>query len=192
MGGDGFALDGMAISLIYKYFYFFLPVACKVNGKFSASAFTTSYIRLAVLRHAPPTPHNDIHQHHRSSQAIFASYTCKSYDLGPNDEPVRFLAADMNISCDSEEYKFITACASLMVVALPIGVQLGMYLAMRKHKVKIENRITRVGIIDAWEVFHDEELEIEHLVTWFGQWEPKRWSFAFVDMVREYQTGRLP
>mmetsp|Transcript_64638 Transcript_64638/g.179538 ORF Transcript_64638/g.179538 Transcript_64638/m.179538 type:complete len:873 (+) Transcript_64638:2717-5335(+) len=144
-GGDGFALDGMAISLVYKYFYFFLPVACKV---------------------------------------IFASYTCKSYDLGPNDEPVVFLAADMNISCDSEEYKFITAYASLMVVALPIGVQLGMYLAMREHKVKIENRITRVGIIDAWEVFHDEELEIEHLVTWFGQWEPKRWSFAFVDMSR--------
>jgi hypothetical protein len=109
------------------------------------------------------------------SKTICSSFACTVYDEGEVFE-VSYMTADLGISCDSDEYKFITSYAGLMVVILPLGVPIMMYMLLRSHRVAIESRATRKGT--------DEELGLDHLTLWFSRNDPLFWWYSIVDMMR--------
>ena len=86
------------------------------------------------------------------------------------------MTADLGIDCDSDEYKFITGYAGIMVVVLPVAVPITMYMVLRSHRVAIESRATRKGT--------DEDLGLEHLTLWFSRNDPLFWWYSVVDMTR--------
>lgn len=65
-------------------------------------------------------------------QTAFAALRCR--DLG---EGVSRLEADYTVDCTSEEYQMFRIFAIFVIVAIPIGIPLGTFLILRKHKEKI-------------------------------------------------------
>lgn len=65
-------------------------------------------------------------------QTAFASLRCR--DIGKG---VSVLEADYTIDCNSSNYQIFRVFAVLVIVAIPVGIPLGAYLIMRKHREKI-------------------------------------------------------
>ena len=47
------------------------------------------------------------------------TFSCKTYDAGADTNPLRVLAVDQSVDCDSDSYKLMLFYAIVMVVLFP-------------------------------------------------------------------------
>ena len=105
---------------------------------------------------------------------ITSSFECTTFDAGRDDDgydqEIAFLAADMTVLCYSTEggqkttapeYEQIKLLAVLMMLILPIGCPLLVFVDMFIKRARIESRQTQTAKGE-----EDAELHIGHLAVW--------------------------
>ena len=96
---------------------------------------------------------------------ITSSFECTHFDGGLDeaglDMQISYLTADVNVSCTSHEYTSIMLVAVLMMLILPIGCPLMMFIRLFTKRARIEGRQTRQG-----KGQEDSDLHIGHLAVW--------------------------
>ena len=70
-----------------------------------------------------------------ASTKIFRSFLCTKFS-----EDDHYLAADLNISCDSELYEIMRAFASISIAIFPIGIPLAFWTILRINRKAISSR----------------------------------------------------
>jgi len=129
-----------------------LIYAALTNSGFKLKGFGTKYAFMYLFYFLPG-----------ASIVICQSFRCAEFDDGTNNAQ-RYLAADLSVSCDSDEYTSITSYAGVMLALLPVGVPLTMHATLYASKGAIQARATRTG-----------DAELEHLSVWFAPYKPEKW-----------------
>ena len=68
------------------------------------------------------------------SRLVVASFLCKNYDVGL-DNDVRYLAADHRLDCDSSEYTAVKTIGAVFCVVWPLGAPLFLLALLYAYKV---------------------------------------------------------
>ena len=68
------------------------------------------------------------------SRLVIASFLCKHYDVGL-DNDVRYLAADHRLDCDSSEYTAVKTIGAVFCVVWPLGAPLFLLALLYAYKV---------------------------------------------------------
>ena len=103
---------------------------------------------------------------------ISRSFDCTGFDDGEGHLD-RYLAADMQLDCESNEYKFMRNYAQVMVVCFPFGVPFFLWFIMYTRRDEIMQRETREG--------GDELSSLSFL---FGLYAPNFYWMSVMDLAR--------
>jgi hypothetical protein len=98
-------------------------------------------------------------------QTAFAALRCR--DLG---DGVSVLEIDYNVDCNSSDYQIFRIFAVFVIFLIPVGIPLGAYLMMRKHKAMILAR---------------DRDTIREFNSLLGDYEPEYYYWECVELARK-------
>jgi hypothetical protein len=130
---------------------------------------------------------------------IFQTFACDTFDDGSS-----YLIADYSISCNTDEHKFYTVYASVMVLVYPIGVPSVYLWLLRVEKDKVnprtelvvrddERHLVSESVIQQEKIkLRDSYQEIKYISFLYETYQPRRWYFEIIDCFRRLSLTAVP